>query len=179
MPPRQQRNEAFFAPASGEQALQKMLIAARETGQCNLRGRQLTELPSACLDINSVVLPEGGAPPRGRSGHSPHVTATAPHTHTEHWCGVAAAKTRRHTPTEHSVMWRLRAHAVHGSAHADHVRLFPRRRVVGLPRDAREARREPERAERAARADLAARAARAAAQPQPTAAAAQPGSLSL
>ena len=60
MPPRQ-RNEAFFAPASGEQALQKILIAARETGQCNLRGRQLKELPSACLDINSVALPEGGA----------------------------------------------------------------------------------------------------------------------
>ena len=60
MPPRQ-RNEAFFAPASGEQALQKILVRARETGQCNLRGRQLTELPSACLDINSVALPEGGA----------------------------------------------------------------------------------------------------------------------
>ena len=60
MPPRR-RNEAFFAPASGEQALQKILIAARETGQCNLRGRQLKELPSACLDINSVALPEGGA----------------------------------------------------------------------------------------------------------------------
>ena len=60
MPPRQ-RNEAFFAPASGEQALQKMLIAARETGHCNLRGRQLKELPAACLDINSVVLPKGSA----------------------------------------------------------------------------------------------------------------------
>ena len=60
MPPRQ-RNEAFFAPASGEQALQKILVRARETGHCNLRGRQLTELPSACLDINSVALPEGGA----------------------------------------------------------------------------------------------------------------------
>ena len=59
--PARQRNEAFFAPASGgEQALQKVLVAARESGACNLRGRQLRQLPPACLDINSVQLPEGG-----------------------------------------------------------------------------------------------------------------------
>ena len=122
MPPRQQRNEAFFAPASGEQALQKMLIAARETGQCNLRGRQLTELPSACLDINSVVLPEGGAPPRGRSGRIPHVRSPR-HTHRAlAWCG-GCQNAAPHTHRAFRGVVAARAVALHmptrcGSSHA-------------------------------------------------------------
>ena len=66
MPPRQplnaNRNEAFFASAKAPDAnaLQRLLVAARQSGKLSLRGRGLAELPKEVLDIASVELPQDG-----------------------------------------------------------------------------------------------------------------------
>lgn len=69
MPPRQPfnqrneaRNEAFFASAKAPDAnaLQRLLVAARQSGKLSLRGRGLAELPAQVLEISSVELPQEG-----------------------------------------------------------------------------------------------------------------------
>jgi len=56
------RNEAFFAAAKAPDAnaLQRLLVAARQSGKLSLRGRGLAELPQEVLDIASVELPQDG-----------------------------------------------------------------------------------------------------------------------
>ena len=45
----------------GGRALSQALVHARQSGHLKIRGRGLTELPTAVLDISQVALPEGSA----------------------------------------------------------------------------------------------------------------------